>query len=142
MEIIEIKYGSKQYHQEVVLRDKYLRKPLGLKLSDADMFDEENQWHFGVFDKNALLASVTLNPISKSTVKLRQMVVSDNYRKKGLGRMLIDHIENEVRLRGINSIELASRIEAKSFYESLGYTSYGDEFVEIGLTHIGMQKCI
>lgn len=39
-----IAYGSGDYDQALALRDRLLRKPLGLSLYDEDLSDEKNNY--------------------------------------------------------------------------------------------------
>ena len=46
----------------------------------------------------------------------------------------------EGQLQRINEVHLHAQIHAKGFYEALGYTPFGDIFLEAGIEHISMKK--
>lgn len=57
-------------------------------------------------------------------VNISCIVVRDGFKRKGIGRLLLDYIENESKANGINSIELmvwGFNIDAITFYEINGY---------------------
>jgi len=142
MKFIRIKFNSSEYHESLRIRDLYLRKPLGLKLSDQDLENEEKQYHFGVIENSSLIASVVIKPITEFKVKLRQMIVLPEFQGRGVGRFLIDEVEKSLCNQGIEEIEMAARFSKKGFYQKLGYRSIGDIFFEVGIEHIKMNKKI
>ena len=53
--IREIVYNSEDYRHELELRDKILRKPLGLSLYDDNIEKESNDVHIGAFINHTLV---------------------------------------------------------------------------------------
>ena len=61
----------------------------------------------------------------KTFVVLENLIVGSKYRRMGLGRILVEYIENWARENDSYNIffmSLAKRKEAHLFYESLGYS--------------------
>lgn len=53
------------------------------------------------------------------------VAVDENFRKNGIGRKILNRVEEECRAKACSAIELTSadyRIEAHAFYEKLGFT--------------------
>jgi predicted GNAT family N-acyltransferase len=61
-------------------------------------------------------------------------------RGTGLGRLLVDAIEQREAERWLAAVELHAQTHARSFYQQLGYTAHGDLFSEAGTEHISMRK--
>ena len=60
--------------------------PLGLRLSEEDVQDEDQQIHIAALDEDgSIVGTVLLKPLSQSRVKLRQMAVSPSLRRSGIG---------------------------------------------------------
>ena len=112
------------------------RDPKHLWMSDAKMFDrwcagEEDACLVQVAidgDGNVVgLAMATLRPelLSKEpSSHLEAIAVAEGMSGKGIGRQLLDAIEDEVRARGALSMTLhvfASNTRARVFYEKSGY---------------------
>lgn len=142
MEFIEIEWQSERYEQEIELRDRLLRAPLGLSFSDEQLQAEAGELHFGIVDQQRLIACAVIVPLSEGHVKLRQMVVDTDHQKTGIGTRLIGQIEAELTGRGIEQIELNARDIATGFYERLGYQKQGEEFIEVSIPHWKMVKSI
>ena len=143
MNVKEIRHGSTEYQQECALRQEVMRKPLGLNLYDEDLLAERGQIHFGLFDeKDQLLACVIAAPVTATEAKIRQMAVRPLLQGKGCGRVLLEAAEKVLAQRGFADLFLNSRMTAIGFYEHLGYTQTGPEFMEVGLPHVKMRKKI
>ena len=141
MQLIQIQYGSDLYNEEIKLRDKVLRAPLGLKFSKEDLSSEKNELRYGILDSNGgLTACLLIRILSSSKAKLRQMAVKEELRGKGIGRELVQKVESELKKKNFTSIELNARIYAKMFYEKLGYAPSGETFTEVGIPHVKMVK--
>lgn len=138
--IQEVPYGSALYRLTLAFREEYLRRPLGLTNSDADLHAEDRQIHIAAVDSSEIVGTIVLKPISPQLVKLRQMAVAGSRRGSGLGAELVRFAEDLAWDRGYEAIEMAARVSATGFYEKLGYRAEGDEFLEITIPHIRMVK--
>lgn len=68
----------------------------------------------------ASLTSKNLNYEQKS-ITLGMICVSEDFRCKGVGALLLERFEEDCRKLGLNKISLGSRFEACSFYKKHGY---------------------
>jgi len=141
MELIRTKFGTERHKEEIRLREKVLRDPLGLKFRPEDLEAETDELRFGLLDSNGELAACLLvRIVDETTGKLRQMAVRDELRGKGIGKELIEKVESELKKNNFKKLELHSRMVAEGFYLKLGYTSIGKIFTEVGIPHIKMIK--
>ncbi|MGB7347958.1 MAG: GNAT family N-acetyltransferase [Pirellulaceae bacterium] len=140
MKFIEMQWQSELYDQEIRLRDEILRKPLGLDFSPEQLAAEKDELRFGVIDAERLIAIVLAKPLSESVVKLRQMAVAADRQGQGVGRFLIENVEQTLAEKGFRQVELHAREVAKGFYDSMGYVTQGERFVEVGIPHFKMAK--
>lgn len=135
-----IDYGSPEYRQMVQLRTDILRKPLGLTFDEEELEKEKEEILIGAFEEEKMLGCCMLINSEPGTVRLRQMAVLKNLQGKGIGRALMQFAENIARDRGFRRITMHARKSATGFYEKLGYTVYGEEFEEVTLPHVVMEK--
>lgn len=137
-----IPFQSDWYQQECQLRNEILRKPLGLDLLQEDLEKESDYFHYGMVDTNQVIACAVAIPVCGGKAKIRQMTVAPEYQKQGIGRLLLQHIEADLKQRCIEFIELDARTSAVSFYEKLGYIVEGEEFLSVTIPHLRMVKSI
>ncbi|MBK7588753.1 MAG: GNAT family N-acetyltransferase [Bacteroidetes bacterium] len=140
IELCVIDYSSPNYNNVLSLRQRVLREPLGLNLFDEDLREDRDQYIIIAKDENDVVACLMLKILDKDTVKIRQMAVDHTRQGMGYGHTLIKYAENFCILNEYSSIELHARKTAIPFYEKSGYTSIGDEFMEVGIPHIKMIK--
>ena len=60
-------------------------------------------------------------------VDITELFVKESHRKKGLGKLLLDHIEAEFSKRGFNRIRILVKADneaARKFYTAQGYAEY------------------
>jgi len=109
--------------QVLKTNDKYQHKYQG-------DFDSKTK-HFGVFNDNKLIGIATVmqanhTDLGKNAIQLRGMAVLPEYQKKGVGKMLIKHIEKTYADKDL--IWCNARDYAVGFYNSLGFTIFGEKF--------------
>ena len=139
-----IDFSTKEYQQMVDLRTEILRKPLGLTLSSQDLELDKTDILMGCFNDSSseLLACCVLTKLDEDVIKLRQMAVAKKYQGKGIGKELILFAEKYANKQGFKQMVMNARKVAIGFYQKLGYTSVGDEFLEVTIPHYRMEKYI
>lgn len=136
-----ITYQSKDYHKSVELRDKILRKPLGMIFSEEFLAEDKKEHILGLFDNHKILATLNLKPVSNTSIKMRQVAVDDRLQGKGLGGILVEFSEEYALNNGFNEIVLHARDTAVNFYLNLDYEiTDKDFFYEVGIAHLKMRK--
>ncbi|WP_431213326.1 GNAT family N-acetyltransferase [Puia sp. P3] len=137
-----IDHGTKEYQQMVTLRNEILRKPLGLSFTKEDLDKEKEDILMGAFEDEKLLGCCLLTRVDPTTVRLRQMAVPNSMQGKGVGRALMIFAENIARDLGYRKLCMHARKTAIGFYQKLGYSITGDEFVEVTIPHYIMEKAL
>ena len=135
-----IQHNSVEYLEAVALRREVLRKPLGLEFTPEELQAESAEIHVGLWQQDALMAVVSLRPISNTEIKMRQVAVKPENQKLGLGKSLVLFSETIAMERGFRLMTLHARDTAVPFYLKLGYSIIGDPFKEVGIEHRKMVK--
>jgi len=135
-----LKHGSSEYLSMCRLRDKTLRKPIGLRLTEAEMSRDKNDILLAFMENGEVIACCILSEINQETVQLRQMAVEPDYQYKGIGKELILFAEKTAKENQYTIIRMHARKTALGFYEKCGYTVIGEEFTEVGIPHFEMVK--
>ena len=71
-----------------------------------------------------------------------RMAVRKLYRGQHLGTKIMMAAENGIRRDGFKTCSLSAQVQAKAFYESLGYKAEGEEYLDEGCPHILMRKVL
>lgn len=143
-ELLEVKYGSKQYEQTVLLRDKVMRQPLGLSMKNEDLSSEQQATILAVFDSDSILGTGIYFFEGESTIKVNFVCVDTALQKNGVGRIIIKEIEKRALRKGIKKIYLEARLTALNFYKKLGFIESGEIYLmkTAPIEHIYMEKIL
>lgn len=133
-------FQSTEYLLSLLLRYKILRVPLGLTFSAQDLEKDKNDFHCGLFSDETLLACLILSPQTDGSLKMRQVAVDTHLQGEGIGSELLRFAEDFVQKKGFSWIHCHARKTAVPFYLKHGYTISGDEFSEVGIPHLYMEK--
>jgi predicted GNAT family N-acyltransferase len=77
------------------------------------------------------------------TAKLQRLAVLVQYRGRGIGKKLIEALEQEAREAGNQFCILDGQCHAESFYHKLGYETISVEpFEDAGIMHVRMRKAL
>jgi predicted GNAT family N-acyltransferase len=71
---------------------------------------------------------------------LGRIAVIASERGNGLGVAVMQALEDNARDLGLDRIELHAQTHALAFYQRLGYSPVGEEYVEAGIPHLSMDK--
>ncbi len=80
----------------------------------------------GVEDNGKLIAGLDACITAFKILYVSTVFVDENYRRQGVGEMLIREMEKRALTIGVNTIRLDTfNWQGKDFYEALGYTCVG-----------------
>lgn len=96
--------------------------------------------HFVAYQNGQPVAAGRLRTYEPGTGKVERVAVVAQERSNGLGRLMMEAIEQAGRTKGYQSLYLHAQLHARAFYEKLGYEPVGDVFEEAGIPHIAMKK--
>ncbi len=134
--------SSPKYQQVWELREAILRKPLGLSLSKENLSRDSTNTFFIAEEGEKIVGCVLMEPKDPGTVQLRAMAVYNEWQGKGVGRLLVQALEQNAAESGYKKIILHARKVVLGFYKSMDYQQVADEFVEVGIPHYHMEKVL
>ena len=140
VQIKEFGFNSDEYRNELELRDKVLRKPLGMNLYDENLEADKNDVHIGAFINKRMVGVLILTGLNSKDIKMRQVAVDDDFRAMKIGTEMVRFAEEYSKKKGYSTMLLNARKTAVAFYEKLGYTKMSGEFLEINIPHYKMSK--
>jgi predicted GNAT family N-acyltransferase len=142
IDIREFDWGSSDYRAFCQLRQEYLRTPIGYDLFDEDLDAERDHLHFGLYTGTRLAGGAILIRTDEHVGQLRQMLVIPEFRRRGLGRRIVNRIEEAARNISLRLLFLNARLPAVDFYRRCGFETAGEEFSSHGIPHVRMEKLL
>jgi predicted GNAT family N-acyltransferase len=64
------------------------------------------------------------------------------YRGRGLGAKAVLALVNEAENIGLKRVYLGAQKHAVGFYEKLGFSEYGEPYIEVNIEHIHMERFV
>lgn len=128
--------------QSFTIRKEVFVKEQGVPLEDEfDEFDTLN----GLSEH--ILVYYNEQPVGTGRVrwvdgigKLERICILEPYRKFGLGKVIINALEEIAEEKGVSQVKLHGQTQAEVFYKKLGYQTSSSMFIEDGIPHILMIK--
>ena len=143
MKIIEPE-STEELKKYFDLRYEILRKPWNQPYnSTKDEWEDQSIHVLMLDDNNEAIACGRLQINSKSEGQIRSMAVRTELQGKGLGKQIIQYIEQRSADLKLQNLILDARINAVQFYESCGYKVIGESYLLFGIIpHFRMMKVL
>jgi len=114
--------SPEEFRQYYDLRYRILRAPWG-EPEGSEVDEMEDQcFHIIAMDNQKTIAVGRLQYNSADEAQIRYMAVEKEYEGNGIGRMLVNALEQQARNKKISTVILDAREPAVCFYQKLGYS--------------------
>ncbi|MCL2055848.1 MAG: GNAT family N-acetyltransferase [Oscillospiraceae bacterium] len=109
-----------------------------IEIDDTD----PSAYHIVMFDGAKPVATGRVFPENsdKQTYHIGRVAVLKKYRGRGIGIKLMAKLEECAKSLGGTRTVLGSQMQAKQFYEKLGYAAFGGQYMDEHCPHINMGK--
>ncbi len=101
---------------------------------------EEESTHFLVMNEHDEPIGAGRFRIVDNYGKVERICVLPQARSTGVGRSLMEAIEQHALSQGLEITKLNAQVQAIPFYKSLGYGIISEEFLDAGIPHRTMKK--
>lgn len=135
-----IPYGTPEYETSIDIRNEAFRKPWGLDIRDEDLTGDKDMTMFGAYLDGKMIATVFLAEEDTKTARIKSVAILEDYRRLGLGRFLMNYIEDIARKKGYKKANLMGRVSVEGFYHKLGYKTISEPYDYHTIPHIDMTK--
>lgn len=142
MEIRLFTSQSPEYEAALELRYRLLREPLGLTFTKEDIAAEADQKHLGLYDGERIIGNLTIVDKGGDTLKLRQFAIDSEYQGKGLSYILMEAAEQYAKAHGYKKVSGHARKSVVPIYIKMGYSIVGEEFEEVTIPHLEIEKML
>ena len=140
MELRSVDFDSKEYRATVSLRDKILRKPLGMVFSPDFLARESEDFHLAGYQDGELVCCLILSPLTETEIQMRQVAVDEKYQRQGFGNQIASFSEEYAKQKGFSLMKVHARDLAVDFYVDMNYQIIDEPFTEVGIVHRRMIK--
>ncbi len=138
MKVVSFKHTDEKYFSLA----RNIRKIVfieGMNVSESDEFEfDEEATHYLLFNENNEAVATSRWRETEEGIKLERFAVLKDYRAKGLGRVILKYMLEDV-IKLDKHVYLYAQIEAVNFYQKNGFTARGDQFMEAGIKHVLME---
>ena len=102
---------------------------------------EENEaTYYIAYDRDTPVATARYREID-GCFKIERVCVAKEYRGTGTGKKIMQFIINDIETKQPKAVfKLSAQDQAIKFYEGLGFTAYGDGFIEANIPHHMMER--
>lgn len=133
---IKIIRTKKDLEKALRIRRKVFVEEQGAPVELEQVFDSE-AIHFLISYNKKPVGTCRVRFIGKKA-KLERLAVLKKYRRKGLGKLGLNHMISYAKRKRAKQIYLHGQHRLKKYYESLGFIAKGKTFMEGPYKHIKM----
>lgn len=132
-------------NEEELQQAYYVRKTVFVEEQNVPLEEEidhleEESTHFLVTNEQNEPIGTGRFRVVDGYGKIERICVMADARTSGVGRSLMEAIEQYALSQGIEITKLHAQVQAIPFYENLGYAIISDEFLDAGIPHRTMKK--
>lgn len=127
MIVIKSPHTKEEFKKYYELRYVMLRKGLGLhRGSEKDDYEPISEHFIAVDDATGeIVGAIKLFEREPGVAQFSHIAVAEAYQRRGVGRMLVDFVENKAHEEGYKIIGSVTRVTAADFYTKCGYVVKG-----------------
>lgn len=127
--------------EAVFIRKEVFMKEQGFK-NEFDATDKRSLFLVGYQNgKPAATCRIFYNPENDIYI-FGRIAVLKCYRGNGLGSELLKNAEDYIKSKNAKKAGIFAQVRAVPFYETLGFTCKGDEYLDENCPHIYMEKLL
>jgi predicted GNAT family N-acyltransferase len=104
--------------------------------------EDDNSFHFVAYnDDEEPIGTARVRFFDQGkTAKIERLAVLPEYRSKGIGRAIMESIDEYLQNRHVEKAYMHAQKAVKEFHKKFGFFQEGDEFVEADIPHVKMVK--
>lgn len=127
------------YHDARTIRHHVFVGEQGI--DEHDEFDgtDSQAVHFVAYVDGQPVATARTK-VTDEGVHIQRVATEKEFRHKGYAKQLLQYILNDKRFAQVSRFYLGAQETAVGFYQTLGFHTYGEPFVEVGIKHRQMEK--
>lgn len=101
--------------------------------------DDKKSKHFIAVIDNKIVATARVRETESKEYKIERMATKKGYRKRGIGKGLVEYIIDHIKKQNTKRIWMQSQVRAQKFYETCGFKTVSKPYNLYGIKHIDME---
>ena len=134
-----IAHNQKHFYDQVIIRSEVFLIEQNVPIKEEIDFYDRSAIQFIAYDEDTPIGAARFRVIERKG-KVERVCVKKAYRKKGVGKLIMNTIEEYAKTQNITHLVLSAQLTALPFYQKLGYQEYGDVFLDANIEHKMMDK--
>lgn len=127
---------EQEYQDVLIVRETVFIDEQGVSRDEEiDEHEHTAQYIIAYNDDQQPIATARFRHVEGSA-KVERVAVLKSARGLGIGKQLMQYLEQVAYEQGHRHFKLGAQTHAIPFYESLGYHTYGEEFLDAGILTI------
>lgn len=136
-------YGLGEIQQDArMIRQAVFVEEQGFSVQDEYDHLDSTTIHIVAYTNTQAVATARLHEEQLGTWHIQRVATLASMRHQGIGRLLFNEIEALAPQFNIHTLTLGAQLQARHFYEQLGFNSHGDIFLDANVPHIEMIKLL
>jgi predicted GNAT family N-acyltransferase len=113
-------------------------------VTESQEFDglDDEAIHVVAYSDDQAVGTARLRFPDDGVAKIERVAVRKHARGEGIGRTLVRTLEAEAQYQVCSELVLHAQTTVEGFYQSLGYETVSDVFVEDGIEHVKMTQSL
>jgi predicted GNAT family N-acyltransferase len=124
-----------------VRRDVFIEEQGVSESEEMDGRDDEAA-QFVAYDEGYPVGTARVREPDDGLGKVERVAVRERYRRRGVGKAIMERIEAWADDRGFETLKLHAQTRVEAFYADLGYETTSGVFEEAGIDHVAMEKSL
>jgi predicted GNAT family N-acyltransferase len=92
--------------------------------------------HYLIYVNDVAMGTARVRLTTENKAKIERVAILPEYQGHGYGSELVGFIIADLRQQGnSNKVILGAQLKAISFYQRLGFTAFGEVFLDAGIEH-------
>lgn len=128
---------KEQFKAYYALRYRVLSEPAGHPHgTEKDDYEPISEHFMAVDESGQILGAVKIYEKNVQVGHISHLVVVPEFQHKGIGRMLLQHVEQRAREKGYKIVGTMSRVTATAYFEKMGFKITALPALHLGTVHL------
>lgn len=134
--------NQKHFYEQILVRKDVFIIEQNVPIEEEFDHHDSDAIQFVAYNNDKVIGAARFR-VSNGKGKVERVCVIKNYRKSGVGKLIMTTIlEYVINNTNLTQLILDAQLTAIPFYKKLGYIDYGDVFLDANIKHKAMYKNI